>query len=166
VAELVAALIAEASRGLDGEPERSRVRYELRYEGQSFELAVEAGPDPAPGELAAAFAAAHRERYGFEDPAAAVQLVTVRASVWGSAPALELATRAGAGATTVAAEPHRAVFDGHRRDAELWRGEPAPGTRLTGPAVCALPEATLVIEPGWTGDVDHAGTVILKRVEP
>jgi N-methylhydantoinase A len=160
LAELVAALVREAGAGLEAEPVRVRVRYELRYEGQSFELAIEAGPDPAPGELTTAFAAAHRERYGFEDATAAVELVTVRVSVWGPAPPLALGGFTGDGARPVR---HRARFGGVERDTALWRGELAPGTRLAGPAVCALPEATLVVEPGWSGEVDPRGGIVLRR---
>ena len=39
--ELRDALIAVAAAALDGDAQRQRVRYELRYSGQSFELAVE-----------------------------------------------------------------------------------------------------------------------------
>jgi N-methylhydantoinase A len=46
---------------------------DLRYAGQSFELTVPLGPD-----LAARFHAAHEERYGYSDPARALELVAVR----------------------------------------------------------------------------------------
>jgi N-methylhydantoinase A/oxoprolinase/acetone carboxylase beta subunit len=45
----------------------------------------------------------------------------------------------------------------------IVRGELAPGTQITGPAVCALPEATLAVPAGWSGTVDDEGTVILDR---
>ena len=35
--------------------------------------------------------------------------------------------------------------------------------RLAGPALCALPEATLLIPPGWCGEVDAHGTIHLQR---
>ncbi len=160
VHELVSALTREAGAGLAGEPARVRVRYELRYAGQSFELSVETTDDPAAGELRAAFAAAHREHYGYDDPDAAVELVTVRVSVWGETPTLALG-----GSIGVTAEPavHEAVFDGVSRAAPLWRGELAPGTRLDGPAIWAPPESTLVVAPGWSGEVDARGNVTLER---
>ncbi len=157
--ELVDALTREAAAGLPTEPARVRVGYELRYAGQSFELPVEVADDPGPGALQTAFAAAHHERYGYEDATAEVELVTVRVSVWGPAPALALG---GSSATATRPTPHRAVFDGVHRDTLLWRGELAPGTRLPGPAVCALPESTLVIAPGWSGEVDARGNVGLE----
>src|SRR5437660_6955530 len=46
---------------------------ELRYRGQSFELAV-----PLGGDLVADFHRAHEERYGYADPARPIELVAVR----------------------------------------------------------------------------------------
>jgi N-methylhydantoinase A/oxoprolinase/acetone carboxylase beta subunit len=46
---------------------------DLRYRGQSFELAVPLQPD-----LAAAFHRAHEERYGYADPEREIELVAVR----------------------------------------------------------------------------------------
>ena len=64
------------------------MRHELRYTGQSFELPVDAvaqadGSAIEPRELIERFEAAHELRYGYRDEAAAVELVTLRAAVWG-----------------------------------------------------------------------------------
>jgi N-methylhydantoinase A/oxoprolinase/acetone carboxylase beta subunit len=40
----------------------------------------------------------------------------------------------------------------------------SPGTVLQGPALCALPESTLLIPPGWHGEVSEHGTSRLERV--
>ncbi len=53
------------------------------------------------------------------------------------------------------------VFDGEPLAASILRGEPTPGTHVTGPALCALPEATLLVAPGWSGEVDEFGTIRL-----
>jgi N-methylhydantoinase A len=62
----------------------------VRYLGQSFELAVEAGLELSASELRERFEAEHLTRYGFRDPDAEIELVTVRVSVFGPAPELEL----------------------------------------------------------------------------
>jgi N-methylhydantoinase A len=112
---------------------RRRTIYELRYRGQSYELGVESDSlDPAV--LREEFARAHERRYGYREDAGEVELVTIRASVWGAAPQLSLGG---------ADEPG---------------GEP-----LAGPAVHPLPEATLYVPPGWSGEVDAWGTVHLHR---
>ena len=42
-------------------------------------------------------------------------------------------------------------------------GEPPAGTAAEGPCVFELPEATLVLPPGWRAEVDDAGTVRAER---
>jgi N-methylhydantoinase A len=157
------ALIAEASGGLGASPSRVRVRHELRYRGQSFELPVEEAGSPDPDLLREAFARAHELRYGYRDDSAEVELVTVRVSVWGASPAL--ATQASDSGAAPRGESRRVVLGGAAIDAEVLRGELAPGTRLQGPALCAMPEATLLVAPGWAGEVDAHGTAQLRRVE-
>jgi N-methylhydantoinase A len=156
-----ATLIAEARAGLSSDVHRVRVRHELRYRGQSFELAVDEdlelgalGPDA----LRKAFGDAHEQRYGYRDEDGEIELVNMRVSVWGAAPALELRA-AGEHAAPVQVRP--VVFDGEPVAASVLRGALAPGTRVRGPALCALPEATLLVAPGWSGEVDERGTVRL-----
>ena len=164
-----AALIAEASTALSIIPSRVRVRYELRYRGQSFELPVEEEIEPGadepvgldPDALGAAFARAHELRYGYRDDAAEIELVNVRASVWAPSPSLRPRV---AHAAAPATDERPIVFDGEPLASTVLRGELAPGTLLTGPALCALPEATLLIPPGWSGEVDQQGTVHLINV--
>jgi N-methylhydantoinase A len=165
------ALVAEACGGLAADATRVRVRHELRYRGQSFELSVEEDLEPAdghgrplgPAELRGAFARAHRLRYGYSDDAAEVELVNMRASAWGDSPALR------PGATLAGEPPQRdlrgVVFDGTRLETTVLRGELAAGTILTGPTLCALADSTLLVPPGWSGQVDEQGTVQLRRME-
>jgi N-methylhydantoinase A len=199
-------LVAEASAALAVTPARVRMRYELRYRGQSFELPVDeelaprggvwsgapmalaapgaAGVDRAgldPDGLRAAFAHAHELRYGYRVKDADVEVVNMRASVWGPAPALRPPAHAEAGAETETSartagvraagagahtgETRPIVFDGRPVASSVLRGELAPGTRVSGPALCALPEATLLVVPGWHGEVDQQGTVHLAAAE-
>jgi N-methylhydantoinase A len=173
LAEEREALIARARAELGESPARVAVRYELRYRGQSFELAVdeqdahthdgaslglEALPKelarahdrspPDPDALREAFAQAHEQRYGYRDEGVAVELVTIRASAWGAAPRLRLA----------------AVEDEPAPDAAIEGPAvcPAPGTAIEGPMVCPLPGSTLYVPYGWRGEVDDYGTVRLR----
>jgi N-methylhydantoinase A len=130
------ALVAEADEALAGRRERLRVSYELRYGGQSFELAVEQSESVDPGALRERFAAAHEQRYGYREDDANIELVNVRVSVWAAAPEL-----------AVGAEQGDAF---------------APGTPLAGPSVCALGDSTLFLPDGWSGEVDEHGTFVLE----
>jgi N-methylhydantoinase A len=158
-------LISEACAALGAAPVRVRVRYELRYGGQSFELAVEEEIEPPrggggldPDALRTGFAHAHEERYGYREDSAEVELVNIRVSAFGPVPPLR--PRA-AGAPAPVADTSAIVFAGETIPAAVLRGELRPGTDLSGPALCALPEATLLVPPGWSGTVDCHGTVHL-----
>ncbi|MGP0103149.1 MAG: hydantoinase/oxoprolinase family protein, partial [Solirubrobacteraceae bacterium] len=96
--------------------------------------------------------------YGYRDDDAELELVNMRVSVWGPSPALALQA---AGATAPVAQTGTVVFDGRPTASAILRGELPPGTRVTGPALCALPDATLLVPPGWSGEVDEQGTIRL-----
>jgi N-methylhydantoinase A len=154
------ALLEHARAALGEPPARVRVRHELRYRGQAFELAVDEREPGDPVRLREAFARAHEQRYGYRDEAAAVELVTMRVSVWGPAPRPRIR---GAAGHPPRPELGEIVFDGAPLQAQVLHGELAPATRLRGPALCALPESTLLIPPGWSGEVDEHGTCRLER---
>jgi N-methylhydantoinase A/oxoprolinase/acetone carboxylase beta subunit len=72
--ELDAEMLAELAGDAD------LTSWDLRYRGQSFELTVSDSPGAPldPGRLRDLFERAHEERYGYADPAAPIELVTVR----------------------------------------------------------------------------------------
>jgi N-methylhydantoinase A len=153
VASEVDALIAGLDSGPGAEPE---VIYEMRYAGQAFELPVPGSPRPDPGDLCERFAAAHEERYGHRDPNGEVALVHIRLAM--VAPGARPQPAAAPAGHTV--ETTRNVrFDGEWLDARVLRGEPAAGTAVDGPAIFELPEATFVLPPAWSAEVDDAGTI-------
>jgi N-methylhydantoinase A len=182
IATALDALIARASGELNEPAQRIGLRYELRYLGQSFELAVDEEIDPMdwfggdvvpvtdtprvdshtlcnPLRLREAFEVAHEQRYGYRDADAQAELVNVRVSAVGSRPALRLSVATDKPAVR---ENTLVAFDGEWLEAELWRGELPVGTQVLGPALCAMPESTLLVPPGWSGAVDEHGTIVLE----
>ena len=164
LADARAELVDAARSTLGGAREaRPEVVYDVRYRGQAHELTVRGLDGPDGRELRAAFEALHEERYGYHDAESPIELVTVRATARVPGPDLDLA----AGAGEAAAGAHRShrivVFGGEEHDSEVVRGDPAPGEEIAGPAIWELPEATLAVPPGWRGEVDDAGTVVLRR---
>jgi N-methylhydantoinase A len=155
----IAELRARVREELGSEPQRERVLFELRYAGQSFELPIEAPHDASPELLRERFDAAHERRYGFSEPDAEVELVTVRVTAWGEAPHAALL----APEQELRRATRHVVHGGAQLEAELLIGEPPAGTRLEGPAICALPESTLFVAPGWSGAVGEDGTIVLER---
>ena len=97
-----------------------RASYDLRYEGQAFELQIPADPAPDPEDLRRAFDRAHEERYGYADRDAGLELVSVRVAV-----------------ALPGAKPRPAAWDG------------LPDGTTKGPAVVRLPGSTLVVPEGW-----------------
>jgi N-methylhydantoinase A len=114
------------------EPE-VRATYDLRYEGQAFELPVEGDPAPDPPTLRRAFDRAHEDRYGYSDTGARLELVTIRVAV-----------------ALPGAEPRPAA----------WAG--LPGDAIAGPEVVALPGSTLVVPEGWCARAED-DLVVMER---
>jgi N-methylhydantoinase A len=136
------------------------VVYELRYRGQAFELPIPGPPEPDPDRLAEDFAREHEARYGYRDPEGRLELVTIRVAAVEPGP--EPRPRAGGGGGLDEGE-RRARFGGDWATARVLRGEPKAGFAAEGPCVFELPEATLVLPPGWSASVDEAGTITAER---
>ncbi|HWC49418.1 MAG TPA: hypothetical protein VG448_11095, partial [Solirubrobacterales bacterium] len=58
----------------------------------------------------------------------------------------------------------RVHFDGEWLETPVLRGEPAAGSEAEGPVVFELPEATLVLPPGWSASVDDHGSIIARWI--
>jgi N-methylhydantoinase A len=158
IAAEVQAMVEETGAGMDADAE-PRVVYQLRYAGQAFELPVPGPVDPDPAELVEGFERAHEERYGHRDPEGEVVLVDVDLALVVPGPA----PRPVAAEKGALDRPSRPVlFDGGWIETPVLRGEPAAGTEAEGPVVFELPEATLVLPPGWTSRVDTHGTIVAR----
>ena len=140
-------LEAHADDDLPGAVRRRLV--DARYRGQSYELTVDAdGWEDA-------FAAAHEQRYGFYLDAG-LELVTRRVVAVLRRPRPDLRA---AGTTTAAGTTRRACVDGDWLDLPVH----GPGSTVSGPALVELPGATCLVRPGWAGEPDGVGTLVLER---
>jgi N-methylhydantoinase A len=161
IAGHVTALGEQARAALGDARAQLRAVYELRYRGQAFELAVAGARAPAPSELRAAFEAEHEQRYGYSDPEQELELVTIRVSA--TLPGVEVELAAADTQSELSIGRRRATLRGEATELEVLRGAPPPGTRIRGPSLVELPEATLLVAPEWSGEVDRAGTIRLTR---
>ena len=154
IAAEVESLVGDLGANLEGaEPE---IVYEMRYAGQAFELPVTGDARPDPAELAESFERAHEERYGHRDPDGDVVLVHIRLAM--VVPGPQPAPTAAPGDDLV--ESSREIrFDGEWLQTPVLRGEPAAGLEADGPAVFELPEATLLVPPRWSAQVEETGTI-------
>ena len=139
-------LEAQAAEDLPGATRRRLV--DARYRGQAHELTIDAAG------WESGFAAAHEQRYGFR-LGGDVEVVGRRLVATVPRPRPELR---GTGAPGEAGL-RRAYLDG------TWLDLPVQGagSSVAGPAIVELPGATCLVRPGWAGEPDAAGTLVLER---
>jgi len=157
--DLAEAVLADAS-----DPDAATVEREVecRYEGQSFELPVDA-PDPFDAETVAERFHDEHERargYRLDEP---VDLVNCRvtATVPGARPAVEHDPQG---------DPllgKRDVFfpSGFYRAPVYDRARVPVDVNVDGPAVFAGGESTVVLPPDWSAHADADGTLVLEASE-
>ncbi len=140
----------------------------MRYKGQSFEIDTQVDTEALRrGDLVAFGAAFHEEHtrlYGHCDPAAAVQVVSLRLVISADTPKPRLQTIAlGSGEPSIL-RYIRVWLDGDWHEAPLYRRHDLlAGHRFSGPAVIAQDDTTTCVLPGFSGRVDQYGTLILKN---
>ena len=177
LADLLAELASEAAGAVAAEGiaeedvEVRRRLVHLRFVGQETTLEVEwegeAGGDGVPhgaGRLRDAFGRAYRDRYGYLPEDRPVEVESVRA-VASSRAEEEPATGPPAGARPAEPVARRRAWLG-----EGWVEAPvfersglAPGDRFSGPALVYERHGATVLPPGWSGEVDGAGALVLRR---
>jgi len=140
---------------------------DLRYRGQAFELMVLV-PDGVADEatlitLRERFEALHRQRFSFDDPKEAVELITLRLVATGH-------LNDGAAPPAFAARPARprqtrAVHvDGKWQDIPVLQQDSlTPGSEITGPAVIEQVYTTMLLTGGWTLTVTPTGDLIARH---
>jgi N-methylhydantoinase A len=139
-------LEARADEDLRGAERRRLV--DARYRGQAYELTVEARG------WESGFPAAHEQRYGFRLDAD-VELVNRRLVAVVPRPRPELRASSAEGDT----RSRRAHLDGEWIDLPVH----GPCSAVTGPAIVELRGATCLVRPGWAGEADAGGTLVLER---
>ncbi|WP_417517156.1 hydantoinase/oxoprolinase family protein [Minwuia sp.] len=167
IAETIRAVSEAAVRhlrslGLSGDVD-VRVSLDMRYVGQAFEIPVELPGDGAMTsvpEIARLFAEAHHRVFEFDKAGgAATEIVAFRARASanpGEPPVLESET-GDEMAETVDLFEHGVA---HRA---LCGGRPAAGRELRGPALVEDGTSTLLVADGWSGAVDAAGNLVLRK---
>lgn len=144
-----------------------RVDFDLRYEGQAYELTVpiSAGLSFGAADVPAAerdFAAAHRVAYGHAWDDAPVELVTVRVSAVQEPPPLVM-QGARPGDDVAARSRDVVTVEGRRTPHRIVRRE-AVASGVTGPAVIEQPDTTVLMPAGWTVTAVHPLGLTLERI--
>ncbi len=152
-------LAREAWVELDGaRGERQTIAtLQLRYARTDHGIDVPLG---SVEEMAAAFEAAHRERFGFVSKDT---LIVERVQVEAVLPTRPLVLTGGARGE---ARPETVdiTMAGARHSAPLYQRDTlAPGTTITGPALIIDPTSTVAVEPDWSAEPLNDGTLRLTR---
>ena len=149
---------------------RQRVSYEadVRYFRQGYEFSLELDPERVGSggltDLAGRFSLAHERIYGFklDQP---VELVNLRAVGLGGVQKMNLPKFEKEGPDPAAAvvDQHRAYFDGSFASVNIYeRSKLRAGNRVRGPAIVVQMDATTVIHPNHTGEVDEYLSILIK----
>ena len=148
------------AEGINAEHVQSALRMlDLRYEGEDFTITVR---EPEDGDWSGAFATIHRQLYGHAHEDRPIEIATLRIEVIGRTPR---PTPQWQPASRRVAQPrsHRtAWFDAEpHRTAVYHREDLRPGHTLDGPALVLEALSTIVIEPGWQGELTGYGDLLL-----
>ncbi len=141
---------------------RAEHALDMSYAGQTHTVSV---PVDDPAQVRAAFEAAYAGAYGRLMPGVAVRVLNLRSAMIGVRPKLDLAGLAPpAGATlAAAARPARRAWFGGWAEVPVFDRLALPaGAAVPGPAILEQPDATIVVEPGFTARVDRLGNIVLE----
>jgi N-methylhydantoinase A len=173
--DLFAEMEAQATRRLELEgfgPGARRLHraLDLRYRGQAFELTIPVGGGLAGaagrGAVEEAFHREHRSVYGHDNRAATIEMVNARLTAFGLVPkpAADRYASRSASLDDALVERRPIWFGGRPAECPVWERERLPErARLAGPAIVEEFGATTVLPPGWRGQVDEHGNLILER---
>jgi N-methylhydantoinase A len=135
--------------------------FDVRYLGQSFELAIHAAPIP---DVVEAFHQKHERVYGYASRDDAVEIVAARLTSIGQVLKPKLPVRDPAAGAPAPVEVRSVSFDHARIETPVYdRARFVPGNTLSGPAVIEQYDSCTLLSPGWRLRVDAIGNLELAR---
>lgn len=165
-------VVAEAGLSV----ERIDVIYELdmHYLGQTHTVSVplpvtlgEGGTGVTAALIQEAFEAAYGAAFSRLLPGIPLRIVTLRTAAIGRRPAFDLtalAPSADASLDRARRGTRQVYLDGEWRETAIWSRLDLPvGARIDGPAIFEQPDATVLLDPGLTAEVDALGNLVILR---
>ena len=157
--------------GLPAERMEARRFLDVRYVGQSFELTVDyptsrasRSPDGLARAISDSFYRAHLQRFGYADRAEPVEIVNLRLKLdlVVDKPDLQLENTQETDLSQARIATVRVVFREGELDTPLYhRDLLGNGNHIEGPALVVQLDTTTVVPPGWQGEVDPHGNLVL-----
>lgn len=137
----------------------------LRHPGQIGSIGIRASKgERDPASLASAFVEHHGRHFGYSDPSAAIEIVSLRAIGRGRLPPVELTAQRFKSDTPTLADSRQVYFDevSDFISTKVYRGnQMLPGMNLKGPAIIEEDTMTVVIGPYDSGKVDAFGNYLI-----
>ncbi|MBN9050570.1 MAG: hydantoinase/oxoprolinase family protein [Rhizobiales bacterium] len=145
--------------------------FDVHYLGQTHTVrapvALPASGDVTREAIRAAFETSYRASFSRLLTGLPVRIAAMRVAAIGRRPSFDFSIFAPPAAASLEAarRPSRPVwFDGGVRETQIWSRLDLPaGSVIEGPAILEQPDATTVIEPGFTGRLDDLGNLIVER---
>ena len=155
--------------GLRADAMTPRRFLDVRYLGQSFELTVDCPPlaergDLSPG-ISSDFYEAHLQRFGYADASLPIEVVNLRLKLELEVdkPQMEPAAQQGSDAGDAVIGSSEVVFANGPVTTMLYdRDRLQTGNRIAGPSLLLQLDTTIVVPPGWGGEVDPYGNLLLE----
>lgn len=174
--ELVARIdaLAEAcqarldSAGVAFEGVRESIELDMLYAGQSHTVTVEVSREALDrAAIGAAFEAAYRRAYGRSLPGIAIRVLNLRYARIGQRPKFDLALLAPTATDMPDSLGTQRVYHSSQWwDAVRYERLALPiGAHVDGPAILEQPDTTIWLEPGFRGQVDALGNLLIARQE-
>jgi N-methylhydantoinase A len=138
---------------------------DMAYEGQRHNIRVVLPANLTAETVAAKFSDAYAKEYGKALVGLGIRLTTLRITVVGVRPKLDVGTWVSTGGSLEDARKgqRKVYFDDRFYDTPVYtRRALASGTVFSGPAIVEQEDTTTVIEPGITARVDRLGNLILE----
>lgn len=138
---------------------------DMMYQGQWRSLSVPVGKPIGPiADLVVAFHGQHEREYNFRRDDAPVDLYRLNLRAVGVVPKAAMREHAGTGAMPPPVERRAAWFDGRDpiETPVYHRNDLPPGARFAGPAIIEQLDATTVVPPGATAEVDRFLNIIMR----
>ncbi len=149
-------------QGVDDQETQIYHRLHLRYDGTDTSLPVTFG---SVSKMIAAFEAAHKKQFGFIYGEKPVFVEAIEVEAAGGGTGIEERIMESVAHHIEPDDKTRIYYGGEwiTTDVYLHRERFRPGLTIAGPALIIESHQTIVVDPGWQGEVTKRNDIILKR---
>lgn len=131
------------------------------YQGSDTSLPVLMGSHD---DVIAAFESAHRQSFGFISPDKSLIVQSIEVEVIASNPAPTVLKHSNQNTQLTTLETKKVVMAGQNTDTPFYERQHLPAEIwINGPAVIIESTGTIVIEPGWRGQLTSDDNIVLER---